>query len=103
MSQSIKIRAKEKKGVVVVKALMRHPMETGLRKDSKTGSLIPAHFIEELVCEANGQQVIKALWSGGVSANPYISFEYKGGKGDRLKLSWLDNTGKSESATVDVR
>jgi hypothetical protein len=46
-SKSIKLRAKEKGGVTTVKALMTHPMETGLRKDSKTGKLIPAHYIRE--------------------------------------------------------
>jgi len=43
--KSIKVRAKEKKGVVTVKALMNHPMETGLRKNKKTGKMFPAHFI----------------------------------------------------------
>ena len=33
---TIKIRAKESNGVVTVKALMKHPMETGKRKDKKT-------------------------------------------------------------------
>ena len=37
--KSIKIRAKLKNDVVTVKALMTHPMETGARKDSKTGEL----------------------------------------------------------------
>jgi len=35
---SIKMKAKEKKGVVTVKALITHPMETGLRKDKKNRS-----------------------------------------------------------------
>ena len=43
---TIKIRAKESNGVVTVKALMKHPMETGKRKDKKTGENIPAHFIQ---------------------------------------------------------
>lgn len=34
--KSIKIRAKAKNGVVTVKALISHKMETGLRKDKKT-------------------------------------------------------------------
>ena len=31
---TIKIRAKESNGVVTVKALMKHPMETGKRKNN---------------------------------------------------------------------
>jgi sulfur-oxidizing protein SoxZ len=101
--KSIKIRAKMKGDVVTVKALMTHPMETGARKDKKTGELIPAHFIQEVTCEAGGKVRLTALWSGGVSKNPYLSFKFKGAKkGDTLKLSWVDNTGKSDSAEAKI-
>ena len=33
---TIKMRSKESNGVVTVKALIKHPMETGQRKDKKT-------------------------------------------------------------------
>lgn len=100
---STKIRAKEKGGVVTVKALMTHPMETGLRKDKKTGKVIPAHHITEIVCESGGNTVMTCLWSGGISKNPYLSFKYAGAKGDELKLSWTDNKGASESTTAKVK
>jgi sulfur-oxidizing protein SoxZ len=95
---SIKIRAKQKGDTVTVKALMTHPMETGTRKDKKTGKMIPAHYIQEVKCEAGGKAVMTAYWNGGVSKNPYISFKFKGNKGDMLKLTWVDNQGNSESA-----
>ena len=41
------MRSKESNGVVTVKALIKHPMETGQRKDKKTGDLIPAHYIQD--------------------------------------------------------
>mgnify|MGYP000888056847 CR=1 FL=1 len=101
---TIKMRAKEKGGVVTVKALMTHPMETGSRKDSKTGKLIPAHFIQEVVCEHGGSTVMTAMWSGGVSTNPYLSFKFSGAsKGDELKLSWTDNQGGSDSMVGKIR
>ena len=62
MAKSIKIRAKEKSGVVTVKSLMTHPMETEARKDSKTGKPIPAHFIQEVTCKAGGKPVLTAYW-----------------------------------------
>jgi len=100
--KSIKIRAKLKKDVITVKALMTHPMETGSRK-GKDGKLIPAHFIQEVTCEAGGKKLLTAFWSGGVSKNPYLSFKFKGGnKGDMLKLSWLDNLGESSSAEAKI-
>ena len=101
---SIKIRAKVDGDVTTVKALISHSMETGLRKDKKTGELVPAHFIQEVTCEHNGTNVMTALWGGAVSKNPYLSFKFKGGKaGDKLKLSWVDNKGGKDSTETDIR
>ena len=101
---TIKLRAQEKGGVTTVKALMTHPMETGQNKDSKTGKLIPAHFIQEVTCEHGGQVVMSALWSGGVSKNPYLSFKFKGAKaGDEIKLAWVDNLGEGDSITDKIK
>ena len=100
---SIKLRAKEKEGVVTLKALMTHSMETGARKDSKTGELIPAHFIQEVTCKAKDQTVLTAYWSGGVSKNPYLSFKFTGAaKGDTVELSWVDNKGQSDSLSAAI-
>jgi len=93
---TIKLRTKEKKGKIQVKALITHPMETGLRKNKK-GEKIPAHHITKIVVEANGKPVLTADWSGSVSKNPFLSFKYAGSKDDTVKLSWEDNTGKSDS------
>ena len=101
---TIKMRAQAKDGVVTVKALMTHPMETGTRKDSKTGKLIPAHFIKQVTAEHNGEQVLLAHWSGGVSKNPYLSFKFEGGKaGDTVTIAWTDNQGDSDSAQGEIR
>ncbi len=100
---SIKVRAKTSDGVTTVKALIKHPMETGQRKDKKTGKLIPAHFIQEVTCEHKGKKVMTALWGAAISKNPYLSFKFKGAnKGDALKLSWVDNQGKSDSTDTKV-
>ncbi len=102
--KSIKIRAKLKKGVVTVKALMRHPMETGQRKNKKTGELIPAHFIQTVKCEVGGNTILDAEWNATISKNPYLSFKFKGASsGDALKISWTDNKGKSESQESKIK
>ena len=101
---SIKIRAKLKGDVVTVKALVKHPMETGLRKNKKTGKMIPAHFIQHVKCENNGKSVLDAQWGASISKNPYISFKFKdANKGDTFKLTWTDNTGKSEANEVKIK
>ena len=103
MAGNIKIKAKAADGETSVKALMTHPMETGLRKDKKTGEVVPAHFITEVTCKWKDQVVMTALWSGGISQNPYLAFKFKGGeKGDPVELTWLDNKGETETETSDI-
>lgn len=96
MAEPMKMRATVSGGVVDIKVLMNHPMESGLRKDAKTGQLIPAHFIDEVHATLNGKPVLDAQWGGGVSKNPYLGFKVKGGKaGDKVEISWKDNKGES--------
>ena len=102
--KSIRIRAKMKGNVTEVKTLMSHSMETGLRKDKKTGKKIPAHFIKEVKCEHNGKQLLLAQWGVAVSKNPYLSFKFKGcKKGDKIKVSWDDNMGKSAAEEAEIK
>jgi sulfur-oxidizing protein SoxZ len=104
MAKSIKIRAKMKGDETQVKCLMTHPMETGLRKDKKTGKLIPAHFINEVMAESGGNNVMTAYWSGGISKNPYLSFTFTGGaKGDDVKITWKDNQGGTDSDSAKIK
>ncbi len=102
-NSSIRIRATIKGDVTEVKALMSHPMETGQRKDKKTGEKVPAHFIKEVNCEHGGKNVMVAQWGPAVSKNPYLSFKFKGAKkGDTVKISWDDNKGGSETADAQI-
>ena len=104
MANTIRIRAQAKGDTTTVKALITHPMETGLRKDKKTGKNVPAHFIQEVKCEHNGKLVLNAQWGGAVSKNPYLSYAFTGGKaGDSVKLTWVDNTGKSDTETATIK
>ncbi len=104
MAKTLKIRAKIKGDKTTLKCLMTHPMETGLRKDKKTGKLIPAHFISEVTAESGGKTLLTANWSGGISKNPYLSFAFNGGKkGDEVKISWTDNQGATDSAVAKIK
>ena len=46
------IKVKPKKyhtgDIVKVDFMVMHPMETGLRKDKKTGAIVPAEYINEV-------------------------------------------------------
>ena len=101
---TIKVRTKTDGGVTTVRALIKHPMETGQRKDKKTGEKIPAHYITEVTATLNGKTVMTANWAQGVSKNPYLSFKFSGGKaGDTLKISWVDNKGGGDSTETAVK
>ena len=104
MAKTIKARAKAKGGVATVKALMTHPMETGQRKNKKTGKKIPEHFIQEVVAEHNGTVVMTAQWGPAISKNPYLSFSFSGANaGDKLKLSWVDNKGGNDTLETAIK
>ncbi len=92
MADPMRLRATEKDGVVDVKILMRHDMETGLRKDAN-GKVIPAWFITLLNIQAQGKDVFNAQFGSAVSKDPFLNFKYKGAKGDRLVVSWVDSKG----------
>ncbi len=100
---SIRVKAKVTDGVAEVKCLMKHEMETGTRKDSKTGELVPAHYITEVKAEHNGKVVMQANWGPAVSKNPYFAFSFKGAKpGDKLIISWVDNKGETASTETTL-
>jgi len=101
---SIKMRAKITDGVTTIKALVSHPMDTGLLKDKKTGKTIPAHFIQEVVCKHKDTTVITANWGAAISKNPYLSFKFAGAAaGDTVSLSWVDNKGEKDSAEATIK
>ena len=104
MAKKMKVRAFVKDaGVSVVKAILYHPMETGLRKDKSSGKIIPAHFITEVKVEHNGDTVMTCEWGTAVSKNPFLSFDISGTKaGDMVKISWLDNLGQTEAAEAAI-
>lgn len=95
----IKLKPKSKKGVIDIKALVKHPMETGLRKNNKTGKFFPANYITDLYISVNGNPVVNGLVGSAVSKNPYFRFKAAGNKGDTVTLSYTDNMGLSDSAS----
>lgn len=103
MAEPMRIRATMAGDVADVKVLMNHPMETGFRKDAKTGQLVPAHFISELTASINGATVLKSDMSEGISKNPYLGFKVKGAKaGDKVVVNWVDNKGDKNSAEATI-
>ena len=63
-STKMKIK-KSKSGGYEVMVLAKHPMETGLRKDKKTGNKIPEHFIENMEFSRPPQLEVQACRMAG--------------------------------------
>ena len=102
MSDSIRIKTTKIDGGVVVRALINHPM-TAPRMDPKLSLMVPGHFIDEVTVQLNGETVLSGDWSAGVARDPYLSFKIRqAGKGDVIRLSWVDNAGNSASSQVTV-
>jgi len=90
----MKIKAKEKDGVVKVKAMFTSLMaDTEEAKKKK----IEVEYIKRIVGKANGKVVFEADTSGFMSENPLIKFSFTGAKkGDELEFETTDNLGKSK-------
>jgi sulfur-oxidizing protein SoxZ len=102
-SKTIKLKAKAGNGEVAVKTLIKHPMETGRRKDKDTGKLVPANYIQEVTCTHKGETVLSAEWGATISKNPFLSFTFTGGAvGEEIELTYRDNKGGTESAIAKI-
>jgi sulfur-oxidizing protein SoxZ len=83
---------------VVIKTLINHDMETGLRRNS-AGETIPRQIINRFTCEFNGEMVIDAYLEPAISANPYLEFEAVVPQSGDFVFTWYDDNGETYSST----
>jgi sulfur-oxidizing protein SoxZ len=100
----IKLDTKEVKkgGVIEVKTLVSHLMESGQRKD-KDGKVIPRKIINKFTAELDGELVFSADLEPAVSANPYFQFKIKPEKSGTLKFTWTDDDGSKIEASEAIK
>lgn len=103
MAIKIRMRGKSKGGMADIKGLIKHPMESGVRMNKKTGKPYPAKYIDIVKVSVNGADAIDAQWSGAVSANPYMKVRVKAEKGDKVTLTLSDNDGGKGSKTIKLK
>ncbi len=102
----VKVPKTATKGEIIqIKTLISHKMETGLRKDKKTGEKIPRQIINKFVCTYNGVEVFSADWSTPISANPYMAFNTVATESGTLEFTWFDDDGSvyTKSAKITVQ
>ena len=86
---------------VVIKTLINHQMETGLRKDSN-GNPIPRQIINRFTAEFNGQTVIDVTLEPAVSTNPYFEFEAIVPESGEFTFTWYDDDGSVYTTTEAI-
>lgn len=92
----------EKGEVIEIKTLISHPMESGQRKDRKTGELIPRKIINKFVAVYNGKEVFSADLHPAISANPYMAFYVKVDESGEFEFTWVDDDGSTYSKTSEI-
>jgi len=109
MAKKVKARIKAPKSVTKgqpfeIKSLISHKMESGQRKNKKTGGKVPRMILNKVMAKFNGTEVFSADWHPAVSANPYIAFHMIANESGSLELTWTDDKGdvftKSKKITV---
>lgn len=101
----IKIKPKKYKNGEIVKVsfMVMHPMETGMRKDKKTGKIVPAHYVNNVKFEYNGKVITTMNVWESVSVNPVFTTYMKvDGKGT-LKVTYTDNTGEMNEKSKKIK
>jgi len=90
----VKVPKKASPGdVITIKTLISHKMESGRRKDKKTGEFIPRKIINAFKAQFNGTTVFEAALEPSISANPYIQFNVKVSESGEFHFAWHDDDG----------
>ena len=101
----IKLKPKSYKTGESVKLsfMVMHPMETGMRKDKKTGEIVPADYINEVKFFFNDKPFTTIQVWESVSTNPVFTVGFKvPGKG-KLTVTYKTSTGEVGETTMTLK
>ncbi len=99
----VKVPKKAKAGdVITIKTLISHKMESGQRKDKKTGELIPRDIINSFKATFNGKPVFETEILPAVSSNPYIQFTSRVPESGEFKFVWTADDGSVYETTKKI-
>ena len=88
--------------VIVVNAIISHPMHTGFFRDAD-GKPIPAYFIKDVVVTYGDQEVARFMWTSGISRDPVVSFTLRADREAPLTMTWTDNEGGVYRQSADIK
>lgn len=87
--------------VIEIKALVRHPMETGFRH-TQTGERIPRNIITNFVCRYDGVEIFRATLHPSITANPLFLFFTVATQSGALEFRWTGDNGFSLTETAKI-
>lgn len=82
---------REQDGGLELASLLRHPMETGRRRDA-AGQLLPRHLLQGLDIESGGHPLARIELFEGTAANPYLRLLLPAGSSPHLQ--WHEADGR---------
>ena len=85
-----------------IRALLSHPMTTGLSRD-QAGIPIPAYFVNDVVVTYGGERVAHFEWSSGISRDPFVGFSLRATKEAPVTVTWKDNKGGVFTHSADIK
>ena len=101
MSDTTKIKAKLKDGIVEVKALATHPM---LSYQEAERAKKEANFITYVIAKVGDKVVYEASTSQFLSKDPYMKSSFKGAAvGDTIELTWKDLKGNTDTSSEKIK
>ena len=87
--------------VVTIRALISHPMETGLRLDA-FNLWVPLRIVEEFNCSFGGEQILRVRPYPAIATNPYFSFYARAEESGVFAFSWVDTDGSVFTNTAGI-
>lgn len=88
--------------VVIVQAIIIHPMETGFGKDQHSGVTKPRFFVKKIVAYFNDTQIASFDLEVTSSQNPKLKFPYKVTGPGEIKVVFTNNMGEELVKTTKV-
>jgi sulfur-oxidizing protein SoxY len=87
--------------VVAVRALISHPMETGLRL-SASQEWVRQRIVSRFTCSLSGQEVIRVRLYPAVATNPYFQFFARVERSGSFAFEWYDTTDETYTASAPI-
>jgi len=96
----MKIKAKEKDGIVKTKIQIQHAM---LTYDQAKKKGLEVNFMTHVIAKVGEKVVYELSSSQFFSKNPVLKFKFHGSKGELLEITWSDLSSKKVTESKKIK